>query len=488
MASTSELISRFRADLLSKLVTSTLGALLIIVLARLLTNTEYGLLYLTISFFAVAKLFSKFGVGGSASRYIAEFKEADPTQLPHIIRVGLLMTVGLVALVSLVVAIAHPSIAVLLGEEQLTDLLLLGIGLIVFSTLLYYVRKVLQGFEAIKISAVVSVIETVVKFVCAVGLVLLGWGAVGALMGYIAGALVASLTGLGIVYYKFYRMQDAASKMESGLARRVAEYSVPLSATNAAGVLDKHIDTVLVGFFLNPLAVSYYVVSKQVVTFIETPVSALGFSIAPTFAAEKSAGNIEHAAEVYESAFTNTLLLYIPAGVGIFLIAEPLIEIVFGQDYLGAVPVLQVLSIYTVLLASNLIAAKALNFLGRARGRAIIKGITSVLNVIFNIILIPRYGVVGAAYATIITYSLYSFANLYLIDQEIPIDVVKLSKSVTIISLISTIMGIAVYSLLQYISGLVSLLAVITTGLLIWAALSTLTGFIDREKILTIIN
>lgn len=482
MVSSSQLVSRFRAELVAKLITNSLSALLIVILARLLSADEYGLLFLAISFFGVAQLFSKMGVGGSVSRYIAEYKEKNPSQIPHLIRTGLVMTVILSIIVSIAVILGNQYFSEIMGEERLSHLLIAGTGFLTFTTLVYYNRKVLQGFEAIATSAKISIVKSVSRFVFTIAFVLAGFGALGAMGGYVVSTLIASIIGFVLIYNGYYKEFDV-SPMESGLMKRVVEYSIPLTATNAAAVLDRDIDTVLVGLFLNPIAVSYYVVSKQIVTFIETPVSALGFSLAPTFAAERSAGNVEEASTIYEDALINTLLLYIPAGVGILLVAEPLVELLFGSDYMGAVPVLQVLSIYAVLLASNLIAAKALNFLGRARDRAIVKIITSVMNVILNIIFIPRFGVVGAAYATIITYSIYAFCNIYIIHTELHIQLMKIGWETANIVVVSIFMGGVVYFMVDEIQGWVSLFLVVSLGVLIWGALSLLLGLIKVEDV-----
>ncbi len=66
-------------------------------------------------------------------------------------------------------------------------------------------------------------------------------------------------------------------------------------------------------------------------------------------------------------------MLYIPAAAGLILVSEPLIYIVFGEEYAGAVPVLQILGIYAVLQSVKVLTDNGLDFLGRARERAIAK-------------------------------------------------------------------------------------------------------------------
>lgn len=487
MVSASRLGSRFRVALLEKFISAITGGLLVVLLARLLDPDGYGLLYLTLSIVGVAKLFSKLGVGPSAARYISEYKETDASQTPHIIRFSLLVTGVLMVIVATALVLGNQLIADVLNEPDLHIFILVGAIFLIFKTLAGYTNSILQSFEDIKAASVIKIIKEISKLFCAIGLVLVGFGAIGALVGYLFGVMIGTVLGIAIIYYRYYSKIDRSATMETGLKRRILEYSVPLTMTNTARILDKQIDIVLVGFFLNPVAVSYYVISKQVVQFIEKPASALGFTLAPTFAAEKSKGNIEHASRIYEEAFIHLMLLYTPAAVGIIIIAEPLVELVFGANYLGAIPVLQVLGLYAVLMASNLVANKALNFLGRAKERAIIKGITAIMNVGLNIILIPTIGVVGAALSTIITSSLYSFANFYLIHYELELRLWFIVKKVLLITLISVIMGVGVFLLIDYVEHIITLLLVVGVGISIWGVLVFITGLLDVKKVIRVV-
>lgn len=483
MSLVSSIGNRFRAEFLARIAHAVSGALTVIVLARLLDPTGYGLLFLTIAVVEITKMVAKLGIPESAARYVAEYKEENSAQLPHIIRTSFLFLLVLITVVSGFLMIGNQFLAETLGEPKLAPFFLVGVPYLIFNVLTGYARSMLQAFESIKFAAVVKVIQGVGKLIFAVGLVLLGLGALGGLGGYALRSFFAAIFGLAVVYILYYRSFEAAAEMEDGLKRRIIEYSIPLTMTQAARQLDSRVDTLLVGFFLNPAAVSFYAVSNQIIQFLQTPASALGFTISPTFGAEKAAGNVEGAARVYETSFVHLLLLYTPAAAGIVLVAEPLIELAFGSEYINAVPVLRVLGLYIILTGIMKITSHGLDFLGRARARAIARGATALLNVGLNVILIPRMGVVGAALATVITFSMYTVASLYIIDQEFNLRRLYLMKNTMLIVMITGLMSVVVFILLDYIQGWISLLLVVTIGVVIWAVLSTLAGLLDARKI-----
>ncbi|MFP9192180.1 flippase [Natronosalvus vescus] len=486
MTTLEEIVSRFKIEFVAQFVAVGAGGLLLVLLARLLEPAEYGLLFLAIAVFGVLGVVSKLGIAKSGARYVAEYKERDPSQLPHILRTCLLYNLATIGIVVVALAVGHQLIADALGEPALAPLLVLGIGYVVVESLKVYVRLVLQGFESIQFAGTIYALDQASRLVFAVTFVLLGFGALGALAGYILSFTLAAGIGLIVIYVHHYRPHRGEGAVEPGLRRRIAEYTAPLTATSTANVLDKQIDTVLVGFFLTPVAVSYYVLSKQIVHFVETPVKALGFTISPTFGAEKASGNSAHAARIYEQALIHTLLLYIPIAVGLVLVARPTIALIFGSEYLEAVVVLQVLSAYIVLQSITTLTSNSLDYLGRAKSRAIVKGVTAVMNVVLNVILIPRLGVVGAAVATVITYSLYTVANVVIIHQEFPLQLGRVARSIGQIVTITGVMAAVVYIVRDAVHGFVSLFSVVALGVVVWAVLAIATGLLSRQKLTSI--
>jgi len=486
MSLASDLGDRFKAEFAGKVVAIVSAGILTVVLARLLEPDDYGLLFLAISVLGMVELFSKLGIAKSAARYVAEYKEKDPGQLSHILGFSFVFNVGTTIVVCLILFVGNEFLATLVGEPELGSLLAIGVFFVAFHTLELFARAGLQGFEAIKPASALIAIEGSSRLVFAVGFVVLGYGIVGALVGYVLSYGITAAIGLGYLYTRFYKTAPSA-EIETGIRKRIAEYTAPLTLTSTANVLDKKIDTILVGALAGPVAVAYYSVGKQVIRFIKTPIAALGFTLSPTYEAQKSKGNSDTSARIYEEALTHGLLLYIPAAAGLILVAEPVVELIFGQEYLGAVVVLQVLAIYVVLLSMMELTSNGLDFLGRARERAVIKGISAVLNVALNILLIPVFGAVGAAFATVMTFLLYTIACMYIMHTELGLRVRYLLRHIGAVLLVTGVMSVTVYLLLGLINGILTLIAVVGAGVVIWILLATSVGLLDINRVLSVL-
>jgi len=487
MGLASTLERRFKCEFLGRGVYIVASALLTVVLARLLGPDGYGLMFLAISVLGIIKLFSRLGIGKSTAKYLATYKERDPTQLPHILQFGFLLNLVVLGMTCLALLFAYEHVAALVGEQDLAPFLLVGILYVAFSTLDYFARRTLQGFEAIEITAITRAVRGVLKLVLSVGFVLMGFDALGAFIGYLLAYGIAAALGLTYLYLRYYRDAERGPR-KNGLRRRVGEYSIPITATSTAGTIDRYFDTVLVGFFIGPTAVAFYTVGKQVIGFIEMPASSLGFTIAPTYEAQKEQGHPETTAQIFEESVTHTLLLYIPAAAGLILLAEPMIELVFGPQYLGAVPVLQVLTIYAVFYSVDKLVGSGLDFLGRARERAIARTGSAGLNVLLNLALIPTIGVVGAAIATVITYGLYTLANIYTLSTEIELRYRHLFGRLSATVAVTGVMSAAVYLFVDRIAGFPTLFAVIGLGVVVWGCLVTAFGLLDVRRVISIVT
>lgn len=472
-----------KATFASRIVATAANGLLIFLLTRyLLDPNEYGLLFLTLSIVAVAQLFADLGVARSGARYVAEFKESDPAQVPHIIATSLRYRLVLIGIVGGALVLGRDLAVTILDEPELGHLLVLGVAFLALQSLTLFNSVLFQGFTAVRYSALLNVVSKGSRVGFVVGFVSLGWGVVGALLGYVVSVAVATAIGLVILYTRFYRTFDPADAIEEGLRRRIAEYSVPLTASRGANVIDKQVDIVLVGFFLNPSAVAFYTLAKQISQFVMAPAGSIGFAVSPAYGEDKANERLDRAARIYETTLQYVLLLYVPAAVGLLLVAEPAILLVFGSEYAGAIPVVRVLSAYIVFQAVTNITTQGIDYLGRARYRAITKGLTSLANFGLNLLLIPMMGVAGAAFATVATFGVYTLANVYIMYVELPLRFDRILRIAIGAALISTVMGGCLVFLAPHISGYPSLAGVVAFGALVWGVLATASGLLDIRQ------
>jgi len=479
----------FRAMLAADVLRVVSRGLLVLVFTTLLfTPEEYGLLFLALAVLGTVKLLSTFGLPKSTARYVTEHLETDPGQVPHLIRFSYVVLAVSITAVCVGLALFSGRIATLLGEPGLAPLLVVGVGYVVGSSLLGHTSVLFQSFSEVRWSALQRTVSNVGQFVFGAALVVLGFGVVGALGGFVLAVLVAAALALVVLYRKFYRRYEPAESMAGGLRRDVLRYSIPLTATKGANVLDKRVDAVLVGYFMSATAVGYYTLAKQISEFVMTPAASLGFTIAPEYGSHKASDDLDRAADLYASAFLGVVTLYVPAAVGMVLVARPGVRYVFGDAYVGAVPAVQVFGLYTLLLAVGEITNDSLDYLGRADARATAKTITSIANFGLNLVFIPAYGVVGAAVATVVTFSGLIAVELFVIVRELPLSPRTLAAHTGRAALVAGGMALVVVVLRPYVSDVPTLVALVATGVAVWGALATASGALDVRQVRSVLG
>ena len=469
--------SRFKYSLLSQVMSMLSGTVLLLSLTRVLSSANFGLFYLSLSVLGMVQLLAKFGIPNSAARFISEYKETDPGQLRYIINFSLLLNATTIFLAMSLLFVGSDVIADLASEQALSRILSYGALYVGAASFGNYTILITQGLEDIEISSLLQVLRDLSKLAFTLVFVLLGTGAVGALMGYTIGYLLSSIVGLWYIYAKIRKVDDK-SDIEPQLRQRIARYSLPLASTSAAHSLDDRFDTILIGFILGPIAVGYYTVAKRVIKVVEVPISAVGFAIAPSYEAERAKGKKENSARIFEETFANGLLLYIPAAMGVFYTAEPLIKIAFGNSYSPAASVLKILSIYVVFRCVTQVCSSGIDYLGRGKDRAIALCCTALLNVILNIVLIPEFGAAGAAVATSFTYGIYAILNVYIVNTELKLGKEKLLERLLQTCVITVLVTIPVHLFADQITGLFTLFSLVVGTVLLWSLLVSLFGIV----------
>ncbi|OLZ40420.1 polysaccharide biosynthesis protein [Natrinema saccharevitans] len=477
-----KILTGFKATLVAEVVRTVAKGGLVVLLARVfLTPDEYGLLFLSISVFGVALLFSRIGIPRSTARYVTEYRETGPSQVPHIVRGSLSFLALSMTTVAIAIALFHRRLAGWIGEAELAPFLLVGFFYIIARTANSYVHTLFQGFNRVAWSARITIVSNVGIVASVIALLALGFGTIGALLGYVAGYALGALCGLYLLYRLVSEFEPAPSR-EEGLLRRLLEYSLPLSVSGGSNALYKRVDTILVGFFLTPAAVGYYTLAKQLSDFIIAPAGSLGFAVSPSYGEYKANGELERAAEIYEATFEHNVLFYVPAAAGLVVVADPLVRFVFGAAYTGAVPVVQVFAVFIVFQSIDKITNDALDYLGRAKHRAISKGATGAFNFGLNLLLIPAIGVTGAAVSTVVSYGIMVAINIYLIHTELSLSIARLGRTLALVCAIAGGMAVIVHASLVVVTDIPSLLGVVLLGVCIWLVGAVTSGLLDVRR------
>ena len=178
--------------------------------------------------------------------------------------------------------------------------------------------------------------------------------------------------------------------------------AVPLLVIDSVAALIMHADIVMVGIFLTPVDVAHYFAATRVATVASFFVASIGALAGPNLAALHAQGKTRDMQELLAGV---TPWITVPAlTVTLLLVATgwPLLRL-FGSGFEAGYVALVLLAAGHLVASANGPAALVLNMTGHQDSAGITYGAAAFTNIVLNALLIPRFGIAGAALATALT-------------------------------------------------------------------------------------
>ena len=185
------------------------------------------------------------------------------------------------------------------------------------------------------------------------------------------------------------------------LIRPILRRAVPLVASALLGLMIYNADFIFLRAMRGPADVGYYAAAYTLISFLINLGIAYSLSLLPTLTRLRS--EPEHQRALYHTASAHVFAAALPVAIGGFLLASGIIALFFGPEYAAAVIALQILVWSIPLSLVRDVPIIALMASGREDRVLRTSGAAAASNLALNALLIPRYGIAGAAAATVIT-------------------------------------------------------------------------------------
>ena len=214
------------------------------------------------------------------------------------------------------------------------------------------------------------------------------------------------------------------------------------------------LDTTMIGFFCDSKAVAYYTNSMRLVKILITVVTAISGVLLPRLSYHHSLGEEEECGKIVSKVFTVLLFIFLPCEIGLILVSDQVIPILFGSSFIPACKTLRVCSLLICVLGfSNLFGTQVLLTYNQEKKLLITTIAGAVSNICLNLVLVPKYQQNGAAVASVISETIVTCMSVIFAIRYVTI---KLSKTEIISMLFSAmIMGVGVWMIQRSGLGLV---------------------------------
>lgn len=430
-----------RRNIAFALATQMTGAVftagLTVFLVRALGPSEYGLLALAMGIGGVLLIPSDLGISQSTARFVAERRRDTPT-VAAVLSTGIGLKAVVAVLVSAALAGAAGPISAAYGAPGLEwPVRAMALALAGHSLLTFF-AAVFTALGRIALYLRVVLTESALEVGTGVALVLLGMGATGALLGRATGYFVA--TGLGLFLLARHVGAAIRPRRASGRehTRRLLGYAGALFIIDGAFTLFSRIDVLLIGAILTVRDVGLFEAPLRLVAFLGYAGEAVSKGVAPGLAGDRT-GTLDTAA--FQRAIRLLILVQALVTVPVVVWAGPITELVLGPGYRASAEILRVLAPFVFLSGISPLLALGLNYRGEARRRIPIALGAVLINLVIDLTLLPRVGIVGGAIATDVAYTFYTLAHLWLCRRLLGVRLGPLAVSLLRAALAAVVMS-----------------------------------------------
>ncbi len=448
--------------ILSKLLTYAYR----IIIARSFGPEMYGLFSLSIMISGWFVAVFSFGLVEGIIRYISFYRgQKKPNEVYYLIELTskFLFMTSVIACIILFLLSGFISVTIFHNEKLIIFLKWFAI-FVPFSIFTSLFVSILQSYEKVTwYSFIRYIVDNGSKLVFLLLFIFLGLKTDAVIFSYIAG-----ITGMFIVSYLVCRKLEVFSKKSNlkaknkvEIRRQVFSYSFPLIFVSIISVLFVWIDSFVIGYFRDVTEVGIYNSAA--------PISAL-FIIAPSlFIAlfftliNKQFGknNIETVREMSKQITKWIFILNLPFLILILLFPDAFINIIFGSQYITeratyfgitfsqAGMSLRFLAIGMFFYSIFIVSENLLSMSGRSKIVLFDISTAAIANLLLNLSLVPRYGIAGAAFATMITYIFWSLITLF--QTRHYLSIVSLRRKMIYIFLVSLIPTILLFIIRYFV-------------------------------------
>lgn len=437
-----------------------------IAVVRYLGAQELGRYAYVLAFAYPFGIVADFGLATFAIREISR----EPARGPEVVA-GLRRAV---LLLSGLGSVAMMGVAILAGHDTTT---MLCMGLAALSMLLSAATTpfivVLTAREDLHLVSVHRVVaSTLVALVTVIVLL-----QEGASLGLLAASV--AVNGLMLVFARFLAGSAPSPPVVlSAYVRTMIRRALPFGLLMLGYALYYRVDMIILHWLREARDVGLYAAAYRFLDAVILLAASIGGPFYPRLSSMVGR-DLQGIRNLLEGTWKPLLALGLPVMLGTFFLADSLTQVLFGNEFIEAGAVLKVLILGSLPLLWINIPNQALLAADVVLPLARVYGLSVLVNVLLNIVLIPRWGPVGAAVATVTC----EWLNLALVVRMVRRE---FGLSLSYEGLWRYFLAALAMSVVVWLGRDLSLAAVILMGLVAYTGGLMLLGFLRSPDLLTV--
>jgi PST family polysaccharide transporter len=408
--------------------------LALFVLARILDPKDLGLVALAWTVLYFVEQIQETGVGSALIHRRQDVERAAASALLWAPAASVVLYLALFAITPLVARFLH--------SPDLVGVLRVMALVLVFRGLAVVPGAILERSLDFRSRTIAELAAAFTQTAAFIGLAVAGLGVWSLVLGNLVAAAVQTA-----LFWVFVPWRPSPSLASRRTMVELMRYGRFVGAHNILSVVNNTVDNIVVGRVLGTTSVGLYSVAFRLASL---PSSVIGVIVTRTMFALYATLQHDRAAVrgAYVRTFQRLALLTLPASVGLAVAAEPIVRVLLGDKWLGAVTALRILAVYALIKPFGGVAAEALKGIG-APHWTLVFDVTYVSVVIPALVVLTRaFDLTGAAISMVLAIAVATLPAIVVTSSMVQLRVVDLARALAPSAFCSALLAACLLALL----------------------------------------
>lgn len=385
--------------------TAAFGYLFKVYVARVLGPEALGIFALGVTMIGFLGIFNTLGLPQSAMRFVAEYQASGKLKELHALlwRGAGLLLVANIFFVGLLLSCGGWVAIHFYHSPALVRYLPLFAVIMLFAVVNTFYGRVLAGYHDLQLrTLIVNFIGSPLSMLVAVGLISAGLGLSGYLIAQIVSAAVVCILLIATVRRFTPPAARLFAKHGSSPAKEVWSFSAAVLGVTGLEFVMSQADKVALGFYRGPKEVGIYSVAAAVVVYIPLALSSVNQIFASMISDLHARGNHVLLARLFQSLTKWVVGLTLPLALVVIVFAAPLMRI-FGREFEIGWPILVIGTAGQLINCGVGSVGYLLLMSGNEKRLIKVQVAMTAVMIILSAVLVPLWGIYGAAAAAAVT-------------------------------------------------------------------------------------
>ncbi len=416
----------------AQFVTIILGLVLSIYIARILGDVIFGKYSFALAFVAIFAVFSDLGYNTILIREVSRDKSQARKYLNNVISMRILLSIAIFALIVVTINLMdYPA-------DTKNAVYLFGIYTLLTSISAVF-KVTFRAFEKMEYEAAITILANIIRTTMGLSVLFLGYGLIELALIFVFSAVLEVLFSILVCSKKFIKPQI---EFDLTFWKNSAKIALPLSITGISLIIYTRTDTIMLSAMKGDAAVGWYNAAYNLVLGFK-PIPQLMMNALFPLMSRYCKSSKDSLNLISELSFKILFILGLPIALGMTILADKIIHIFYGIEFINSVIVLQILAWDIFLFMLWTCGSFILVAADKQKIWVTVAVFTAFINIAANLVLIPPLSYIGAAFATIIAEILCLILIFYFIKIKTRFNIEWANYIKVLFA--NSIMGVTVY-------------------------------------------